>query len=172
MSDYTHYEDDDRFDTGDANRLQTVRESLPRVLTRGSTIIIDGTPQFKSSPKIHCPRCGEEMRPGQIALHFRHATASRRKQTVDAIQCSCGEYYVSGDIARRAFQAAMTDDLPFDDDKLRGLTTEQLTALIERDKLSQEQLRCIHEIATERLIESRGLAEQVLSRLQGAGAER
>jgi len=109
MSDYSHYDDDDRFDTRCGNRLQTIRASLPKVMTRGATIILDGQPLFKSSQQLLCPRCRQEMKPSETTIRFRYAVPERSVQTVAALVCPCGESYVPGDVARRAYRAAMLD---------------------------------------------------------------
>jgi hypothetical protein len=47
------FDRDDLWHTGDANRLETIRASLPPLLERGETLIIDGRVHFKSRG-CHC----------------------------------------------------------------------------------------------------------------------
>jgi hypothetical protein len=44
---------------------------------------------------------------GSAIIVFSHAPQQTQKQTVDAWKCQCGESYVPGEIARKAFKAAM-----------------------------------------------------------------
>ena len=60
----TDYEHDYMLDSGPhVNRLETIRQSLPKAVTNGPTIVIDGVPQFKASPDA-----GIEYQSGSDAL--------------------------------------------------------------------------------------------------------
>ena len=106
MTDLRLYENDYLFDTAGAVDFESVARSLPGAVTRGSTLIVDGRPQLKRSPKISCPRCGRNMEPGRTTLVFRHAPPRTRKQRVHAWVCRCGETYIPGTIAREAYRRA------------------------------------------------------------------
>jgi len=184
MNDISFYEADYLFDTGRANDLASIGATMPRVITRDSTIVVNGKPQFKSRPSIPCPRCQQELRPGKATIHFKHAPADRRDQEVDALVCQCGEAYVSGEIARRAYGRAMTCqassgtesqvappssvDQSRREQELRELPTAELAAIVEFGGLTKDQLRLVHAIASERLHESQSLADEVSTRLEQA----
>ena len=114
MTDYSKYSDDYLFDTRGAGGLRAVAENFPHVTTRHRTIVVDGKPKFKAPLKILCPRCQHELRPGVATIEFRHAPEDRRKQSVDAWVCECGESYVPGEVAKQAYRTAMTESCEAD----------------------------------------------------------
>jgi hypothetical protein len=76
------YQDDYQWDsTGHVNSLATIRASLPKVVTSGSTIVIDGKPQFKS-PASNGPqyRSGEEARQQAMASSNTRVAATELRQ--------------------------------------------------------------------------------------------
>lgn len=109
MKDLCVYEDDYLFDTASAHSMASLGRSLPRVVTRGPTLILEGRPQFKSPPRIPCPRCDHELQRGTTIIIFKNAPVGCRKQEVEGWVCECGETYVPGDIARAAYQAAFRE---------------------------------------------------------------
>ena len=100
------YEEDFLFDNTHAVSFESVARRLPAVETKGSTIIEAGIAHYKVKPRIECPRCGRQLRPGRTTLRFRHAAEQTRNQEVQAQVCECGEAHVSGDVARAAHQRA------------------------------------------------------------------
>jgi hypothetical protein len=98
---------DELFDNGDANRLETLRKPYPPSLTRGSVVFIRGKPHFKAPPKVPCPKGHGLLKPGRTSITFQHAPAASRDQTVEGWVCpTCGEAYVPGEIAREAHRRA------------------------------------------------------------------
>lgn len=107
MRDLSIYEEDYRLDDTSAGAFETISKSLPHAVTVGSTLVIDGRPQFKDMPKILCPSCGHELKQGKSTIAFRYAPAHQSEQSVEALVCNCGEAYVSGEEARIAYHRAM-----------------------------------------------------------------
>lgn len=107
MKDLSIYEQDFLFDDTSAAGFETISKSLPHAVTRGSTLIVDGRPQFKDSPKIACPNCGHELKRGKTTITFKYAPADQSQQLVETFVCDCGEAYVPGDAARTAYHRAM-----------------------------------------------------------------
>lgn len=110
MRDISLYEDDFLLDTTVASSFESIAKSLPNVVTRGSTLIVQGKPQFKAAPRILCPRCEVELSPGTATVKFRHASIQTAEQSVDALVCECGEVYIQGQDAKEAYLRAMHGD--------------------------------------------------------------
>jgi DNA-binding CsgD family transcriptional regulator len=152
MTDYSEYDDDYLFDTNGAGGLGAVAERLPHVTTRHETIVVDGKPKFKAPVKIRCPRCQQELHPGIATIEFRHAPEDRRQQSVDAWVCECGESYVPGEVAKKAFRAAMTESGEADEKVLLTQRETQIVRLI-CDGMSNKQISVELEIGYESVTE-------------------
>jgi hypothetical protein len=100
------YQCDYQWDSTAVGRWDTLVKTLPAIVTRGSIIVERGKPHFKGPPLVECPRCKVGLARGTATLTFRHAPAATREQQVEAWVCSCGEFYVPGEIAREAYLRA------------------------------------------------------------------
>jgi hypothetical protein len=100
---------DELFDNGNANSLESLRRAYPPSSTRGSIVFVQGKPNFKASPKIPCPKGHGFLQRGQTMIAFQHAPTESRVQAVDGWVClTCGEAYVPGAIASRAYRRAFS----------------------------------------------------------------
>jgi len=101
-------------------RWETLAKTLPAIVTCGSIVVERGKPHFKGPPLVDCPRCKSKLNRGTATLTFRQAPPATQKQAVEAWVCSCGEFYVPGEIAKeaylRAFRHSPTEQ-PLDDGK-------------------------------------------------------
>ncbi|MHB1558069.1 MAG: hypothetical protein ACYC61_11450 [Isosphaeraceae bacterium] len=98
---------DELFDNGGANGLESVRRSYPPSMTRGSIVFIHGKPSFKAPPRIPCPNGHGLLEPGPTSITFEFAPAKGRVQPVDGWVCrTCGEAYVPSETARAAYKRA------------------------------------------------------------------
>src|SRR5207249_10048931 len=97
------YEDDYQWDSTAVGRWETLAQTLPPVVTRGSIVVERGKPHFKGPPLVECPHCKNKLTHGTATLTFRHAPAATQQQRVEAWVRSCGEFYVPGEIAREAY---------------------------------------------------------------------
>ncbi len=100
------YEDDFQWDSTAVGRWQTLAKTLPAIVTRGSIVVERGKPHFKGPPLVECPRCKNKLTQGTARLTFRHAPLATQVQQVEAWVCSCGEFYVPGEVAKDAYTRA------------------------------------------------------------------
>jgi hypothetical protein len=114
------YEDDVQWDSTPVGRWETLAKTLPAIVTCGSIVVERGTPHFKGPPLVECPQCKTKLTRATATLTFRQAPPATQEQRVEAWVCSCGEFYVPGEIAReaylRAFQRSPTERT-FEDSK-------------------------------------------------------
>src|SRR5437868_91502 len=107
---YAKNQNDFQWDSTRVGRQESLAKTLPPIVSRGSIVVERGKPHFKGPPLVDCPRCQSKLSHGTATLIFRHAPAETQKQQVEAWVCSCGEFYVPGEIAKaayiRAFQPA------------------------------------------------------------------
>jgi hypothetical protein len=128
------YEDDFEWDSSPVGRWETLAKTLPPIVTCGSIVVERGKPHFKGPPLVECPRCKTKLTRGAATLTFRHAPPATQRQQVAAWVCSCGEFYVPGEIARDAYLRAFdrASALPNGDtsppDQSRWPRAEQLEA--------------------------------------------
>lgn len=99
-------EDDYLWDSTSVGREATLAKTLPAMITCGSTLVERGKPHFKGAPLAECPRCRTKLTRGTASVTFKHAPAPTQVQQVEAWVCSCGEFYVPGEIAREAYLRA------------------------------------------------------------------
>jgi hypothetical protein len=104
------YEGDYQWDSTAVGRWETLAKTLPAMVTRGSIVVERGRPHFKGPPLVECPRCNTQLTHEAATLTFRHAPAATQVQRVEAWVCSCGEFYVPGEIAREAYLRAFGRD--------------------------------------------------------------
>jgi len=106
-------ENDYQWDSTPVGRWETLAKTLPAIVTHGSIVVERGNPHFKGPPLVECPRCKSKLTRGTATITFQQAPPATQVQGVEAWVCSCGEFYVPGEIAReayfRAFHTAITE---------------------------------------------------------------
>jgi hypothetical protein len=100
------YQDDYQWEGTTVGRWATLAKTLPAVITRGSIVVERGRPHFKGPPLAQCPRCKSKLTHGTVTLTFRYAPPASQEQPVEAWVCSCGEFYVPGEVAKEAYSRA------------------------------------------------------------------